>query len=850
MDKSNGLNSWNISKTSGTNIIGGPYCGGNYWDDYTGSDSDGDGLGESPYTIYNNNKDRCPLIDVTPPTITNVKVTPSTQTSGSYVYISATVTDNAEVSDVYLIIKYPDIQTAKNFSIVQNKTGNIYYCNKIYSSTGTYTFYIKATDARHNWASTELSPKTFEIQEGVPPTIVDNSPSTGSPSGRYTFNATVTDDKDSASSLTVRVYWSHGKLKNTQYLVNVYGNYFEWEITLDNSTGDLSYHFYASDRWSNSVTTTEKTVSITDSEPPRIIINKYGSSFNTLPKSYTFDATITDNHRVSSAKIEYWYESSNHITIPMDYKGSNRYEKIIIIESTPERVYCIINATDPSGNKNDTKNPFAKINGPYIGYVSRELTFNAIGSFDLDGSITGYSWNFGDGTTGTGISTTHTYSTTGNYSIKLTSTDNDGKTSTNTTYAIIYPFIQLKTSYEIMNELETKYGITLNELFYSYDTDGNTVTDTFVDPNGVLKAVHTGYINLSGDVAFLISVNDTSIPEFIWNATTNKITSINHTIGVINTTYVDEENNMAIVRINLNKTKGWIYLDATDEYPTDDYPDCTLTVKANNTNIPSDRIWRKNGKIYVLDDPEIEYQFIYQDITRPSILEQAIFTPDKGSEINKDTPSITISYNLYVTVINAKFKNFETFDSIDITDDLVTTDHKNFTYTPPSDLETGTYELDISVEDQEGNIVDDSAVYSFVSYAVAEEKTGFSWTLLMILFGGIAASGAALLLLMRYKHITFDSFIYIRDKKIMPFFKPVVFGPVSIDVDDKRVNKAEFYVDGILKDTITQGPYTWKWDEKAFLKHTIETRIYDQDGKSTSTGEMTFFVFNSPRFLK
>ncbi|MBT0158688.1 hypothetical protein G4O51_01750 [Candidatus Bathyarchaeota archaeon A05DMB-2] len=45
---------------------------GNYWDDYTGSDTNGDGIGETPYTVYENFTDRYPL--TTPFDIRNVTV--------------------------------------------------------------------------------------------------------------------------------------------------------------------------------------------------------------------------------------------------------------------------------------------------------------------------------------------------------------------------------------------------------------------------------------------------------------------------------------------------------------------------------------------------------------------------------------------------------------------------------------------------------------------------------------------------------------------------------------------------------------------------------------------------------
>ncbi|MFZ1812412.1 MAG: Ig-like domain-containing protein [Candidatus Saccharimonadales bacterium] len=63
---------------------------------------------------------------------------------------------------------------------------------------------------------------------------------------------------------------------------------------------------------------------------------------------------------------------------------------------------------------------------------NRMVSFDASASTDIDSSIASYSWNFGDGTTGTGTFANHTYKKAGNYTVTLTVTDSLGAASTST----------------------------------------------------------------------------------------------------------------------------------------------------------------------------------------------------------------------------------------------------------------------------------------------------------------------------------------------------------------------------------------------------------------------------------
>ena len=77
--------------------------------------------------------------------------------------------------------------------------------------------------------------------------------------------------------------------------------------------------------------------------------------------------------------------------------------------------------------------------------VGSPVYFNASASYDSDGAIVSYNWDFGDGTNGTGAASTHKYSVyrwNGTayqpFTVNLTVTDNDGLTNSTSQKVIIW----------------------------------------------------------------------------------------------------------------------------------------------------------------------------------------------------------------------------------------------------------------------------------------------------------------------------------------------------------------------------------------------------------------------------
>jgi C1A family cysteine protease len=77
--------------------------------------------------------------------------------------------------------------------------------------------------------------------------------------------------------------------------------------------------------------------------------------------------------------------------------------------------------------------PVARINTS----AQDQTMFDGSESFDHEGTIVSYAWDFGDGSTATGVTATHTYDASGIYLVNLTVTDNASNTNTETIWVFI-----------------------------------------------------------------------------------------------------------------------------------------------------------------------------------------------------------------------------------------------------------------------------------------------------------------------------------------------------------------------------------------------------------------------------
>ena len=151
----------------------------------------------------------------------------------------------------------------------------------------------------------------------------------------------------------------------------------------------------------------------TVNEDMLVIFDGSGSSDNVGVTAYTWTFTDVTTKTLTGENPTYTFNTPGVYTITLnvtDAAGNWATDTVVI---------AVLDITKPVANAGQDQTVNA----------SETVTFDASASSDNVG-IVSYEWDFGDGTTGTGITTTHTYTNPGNYMVTLTVKDVADNTDT------------------------------------------------------------------------------------------------------------------------------------------------------------------------------------------------------------------------------------------------------------------------------------------------------------------------------------------------------------------------------------------------------------------------------------
>ncbi len=108
---------------------------------------------------------------------------------------------------------------------------------------------------------------------------------------------------------------------------------------------------------------------------------------------------------------------------------------------------------------------------------SLTVAVDASGSSDPDGSIANYSWDFGDGTAGYGVTAAHEYDANGTYTVKLNLTDNlDGRNSTSAEVSVTMVVEVESDPTASIQVVYNENGTVVLSAAGSHDPDGGEIT--------------------------------------------------------------------------------------------------------------------------------------------------------------------------------------------------------------------------------------------------------------------------------------------------------------------------------------------------------------------------------------
>ena len=152
-------------------------------------------------------------------------------------------------------------------------------------------------------------------------------------------------------------------------------------------------------------------------------------------------------------------------------------------------------------------------------------TFDGSSSYDPDGTVTAYSWDFGDGTTASGVGASHSFAAAGAHTVTLGVTDNQGLTST--TEGAVNPRAAAPVATSPLYASDSFNRVAANGLGTA---DLGGTWSAAGDPANLSVA--------NGSAAFLMPVRATQISGYLSKvSTTNAETDVTLTSSAAGTSY-------------------------------------------------------------------------------------------------------------------------------------------------------------------------------------------------------------------------------------------------------------------------------------------------------------------------
>jgi len=408
--------SWSSPSKLSYTYAGKDYIGtlGNYFDQYKGTDADGNGIGDTSYPV-GSGTDYAPLIapienygniTVAAPQLP-VADFDSNVTSGS-ASLSVNFTDlstNSPTSWAWDFdndgkVDSTDQNPTYTYAIAGNYTVNLTVTNSVGSNSTVKTDYINVSEFSTPTEPTPVAAFTADVTSGTAPLQVNfTDQSTGSPtSWIWDFGDGFNDTEQNVS----HIYESAGN-----YTVN---------LTVSNENG-----------------TNSTSALITVSEKPVTVLPIANFSTNVTIGTVPFSVQFTD---LSENATDWTWDFGD---------GTNSTEQNPVHTYTSAGSYTVnLTVSNADGSDSEVKTGYIKVTvsspgkpvASFSASPSSGKTPLTVAFTDKSSNIpTKWKWSFGDGTSSTIQNPKHKYSKTGKYTVTLTVTNAKGSnTVTETDY--------------------------------------------------------------------------------------------------------------------------------------------------------------------------------------------------------------------------------------------------------------------------------------------------------------------------------------------------------------------------------------------------------------------------------